>query len=483
MSLSSLVERAATPTPYAIIDHNCAGLEPVWRGERANRTELPPATYYLSGVTPKQREVYDTHCEERFASRSPYHYSSTIEVEEKSASGADPWAAHALYSLTDVFVAFDGLVLDDNERRLYAFERLPGFNGLARLLLALDGLGLARLMPDGMHAILRPSDLTLATFAARHNERVGELPEQRGIENVHSFTYSRTFGADADENAQCAADGVAAGPPAVTRHKCVFVMDQFWTVNYWHWITDALPKALVFAELRGRFPECKPLTYDTGFARQYLKLLGFDDIATYERRSLVHTCRALLPSHSALDAATLPQLRALRGAVLPAAAAAAAAAAGASRRWAPIVLQVRRAEDSVHGAGRSLTNLAELERALRKAFGGRELLNLEVVGPSGLTVVEQVEAYRRAEVVIGTHGAGFANTLWAPAGCHVVEIVPIDVHLDFQCGLTPFWHVAELLGLRKHAFIAYAGRMFESFELPVLEFVAFLRASGVLEAG
>ena len=137
----------------------------------------------------------------------------------------------------------------------------------------------------------------------------------------------------------------------------------------------------------------------------------------------------------------------------------------------------------MHGAGRSLTNLAELERALRKAFGGRELLNLEVVGPAGLTVVEQVEAYRRAEVVIGTHGAGFANTLWAPAGCHVVEIVPIDVHLDFQCGLTPFWHVAELLGLRKHAFIAYAGRMFESFELPVLEFVAFLRASGVLEGG
>ena len=42
---------------------------------------------------------------------------------------------------SDVFVAFDGLVLDDNERRLYAFERLPGFNGLARLLLALDGLG------------------------------------------------------------------------------------------------------------------------------------------------------------------------------------------------------------------------------------------------------------------------------------------------------------------------------------------------------
>ena len=32
----------------------------------------------------------------------------------------------------------------------------------------------------------------------------------------------------------------------------------------------------------------------------------------------------------------------------------------------------------------------------------------------------------------------------------------------------------------KHAFIAYAGRMFAPFELPIIEFVAFLRASVVL---
>ena len=59
MSLSSLVERAATPTPFAIVDHHCAGLEPIWRGERANRTELPPATYYLSGVTAAIKSATD----------------------------------------------------------------------------------------------------------------------------------------------------------------------------------------------------------------------------------------------------------------------------------------------------------------------------------------------------------------------------------------------------------------------------------------
>ena len=92
MSLSSLVERAATPTPYAIVDHHCAGLEHIWRGERANRTQLPPATYYLAGVQNAQREVYDAHCEERFASRSPYHYSSVAEVEELLRLGVGPVA-------------------------------------------------------------------------------------------------------------------------------------------------------------------------------------------------------------------------------------------------------------------------------------------------------------------------------------------------------------------------------------------------------
>lgn len=93
---------------------------------------------------------------------------------------------------------------------------------------------------------------------------------------------------------------------------------------------------------------------------------------------------------------------------------------------------------------------------------------------------EQVALYTRARIVVGVHGAGFANILWAPSGTDIVEIIPIDVHLDFQCGLTPFWHVAELLQMRKHAFIAYSGRMFEPFELPVVEFIAFLRASGIL---
>jgi hypothetical protein len=93
---------------------------------------------------------------------------------------------------------------------------------------------------------------------------------------------------------------------------------------------------------------------------------------------------------------------------------------------------------------------------------------------------KQAALFARASLAIGVHGAGFANTLWMGVGAHVVEIVPMDVHLEMQCGLTPFWLVAELLALHKHAFVVYDGRMFAPFALPLVEFVAFLRSAGLV---
>jgi capsular polysaccharide biosynthesis protein len=39
---------------------------------------------------------------------------------------------------------------------------------------------------------------------------------------------------------------------------------------------------------------------------------------------------------------------------------------------------------------------------------------------------EQVEAFSRAAVVIGVHGAGLTNIVFAQPGTHVVEIFPAD---------------------------------------------------------
>ena len=494
---------------FAIVDHRCAGIERVFIQPVPPRVPLPAATYYVGGVNEAQRAVYDEHCTERYAERSEYHYSSSAEVEEKEASSGSIWRPRSVYDVRKAFVAFDGLVVQPAPPappsptegptyaaarpklgRLLTFERMPGFNGLGRLLVALDQLGLVSVALDGGSVELRPADLTLAHFATRHSERVGELPSERGIENVHAYTYARTFGDSANASSGESGGGMAEGF-AVDAHACLYPLEQFWTVNYWHWTTDALPKAILFAELASSgevdgLGRCKLLAYDFPWTRQYLRLLGLEGAAVYYKpHTLNFACRLLVPTPSALDAANIQQLTQLRRAIIPRAAdeaVAAAAAAGIGTTMPLVLVQHRQsAAQSVHGSGRALTNLDELMAALRLAFGrGRGRAEVLLFEHNKHSIAEQVALYQRTTVIIGVHGAGFANTLWAPAGCHVVEIIPIDVHLDFQCGLTPFWHVAEILGLTKHAFIAYAGRMFEPFELPLVEFMTFLRASGVL---
>ena len=527
-----LLTLSATLSEFVVISHLELPVPAYTFGSAPERVRLPAASYYLAGVQSAQRDIYDEHCSGRYAERSPYHYSSVDDLEAKRQLGGDMFRKRSVYDLRGgAFVGLDGLVMHlpnaahgghasgaPAAGKLYTFERPPGFNGLGRLLLSLADLRLATLSADGATATLRPSDLTAARFAATYRARGGTLPEERGIENVHAYTYSKTFNASQPD----------ANSPELAAHRCLFVLEQFMTVNYWHWLTDALPKALLYAEMAGEAEGCKVLAYDFPWTRPFLAIVlgqqrAHDAMLPYRPSTLYHACRVLLPFPSALDAPSHAQLVALRGAVLPhaAAAAVAAAAVAAVGTRAPLVLlQLRQGGrgSSVHGAGRALTNLPELVRALRRAFGasasdgsggsdgsdggaaasaadegveGTEggvhrrrgaapTVEVVVFDHRGMSVAEQVALYTRAAVVIGVHGAGFANALWASAGARIVEIVPIDVHLDFQCGLTPFWYVSELLGLRHEAFVAYAGRMFEAFELPLLEFFAFLRAVAIL---
>jgi len=140
---SELDARATALQAFEILDHGCGGLQPLFRAERPSRPTLPPATYYLGGVNSGQRAVYDSHCSERYAERSPFHYSSRDEVQGRASLASDicpadrrsnPRAApasgsagrltprspralsgapRAVYEVSDAFVAFDGLVIQD----------------------------------------------------------------------------------------------------------------------------------------------------------------------------------------------------------------------------------------------------------------------------------------------------------------------------------------------------------------------------------
>jgi hypothetical protein len=67
--------------------------------------------------------------------------------------------------------------------------------------------------------------------------------------------------------------------------------------------------------------------------------------------------------------------------------------------------------------------------AARPALNEDEIL--AALKPWGLTVIEpdlyplkeQIEIFSEAGVIVGPHGAGFQNALWAPRGCKVLEFI------------------------------------------------------------
>ena len=165
-ALSQLSALSRRPTSFAIVDHagiDLVGLRVVFEDAAPAPLELPTPSYYVAGVNKDQRKVYDEHCAERFAQRSPHHYSSVADVAERAELGGHMWRARKVYELSSAFIGLDGLVMqpapparnggEDGAPgstassaspssglggRLYAFERMPGFNGLGRLLLAAE---------------------------------------------------------------------------------------------------------------------------------------------------------------------------------------------------------------------------------------------------------------------------------------------------------------------------------------------------------
>ena len=82
---------------------------------------------------------------------------------------------------------------------------------------------------------------------------------------------------------------------------------------------------------------------------------------------------------------------------------------------------------------RAILNEDEIVRAL-------EPYNVTVVQAERMTLREQIDLFADAGMIIGPHGAGIQNALWAPRGCRVLELV----NARYFSGV--YWTLAESLG-------------------------------------
>ncbi len=196
----------------------------------------------------------------------------------------------------------------------------------------------------------------------------------------------------------------------------VFVLgDEIAPPNYCHWMLDALPRLQALERLGARRDvsvAVAPLT--ARFQRETLHRCGFDDARIIELGSLqalragelLATSDLPDPPHPAFKASAwaLRLLRSRLGAGI---------VSDAPARRDGRRLYVSRGD----GAGRRVVNEAALLLALRP-------LRVEAVQLAGMTVREQAALFAEAAFIVGPHGAGLTNAVFARPGTGLLEIFP-----------------------------------------------------------
>jgi hypothetical protein len=229
-----------------------------------------------------------------------------------------------------------------------------------------------------------------ATFATRRGEIISDISEDyRGP--VGKFSSLRTM----------------QRPPATVRlgRSASLLTGGGGVTTYFHWLYDVLPR-LHLLELAGVLTEDHTLIVPelrSRFHDESLDLLGIDTERCYQVTAPVRIVSSELSAttghrnHEHVEPWVTRFL--------------------AERLGRPASASGRRIYINRHDADlRKLTNESELERAL-------EGLGVVSVSLDGLPLVEQIDLFGSAELVIAPHGAGLANLAFCRAGTQVVELL------------------------------------------------------------
>ncbi|HEX5724982.1 MAG TPA: glycosyltransferase family 61 protein [Longimicrobiaceae bacterium] len=112
-----------------------------------------------------------------------------------------------------------------------------------------------------------------------------------------------------------------------------------------------------------------------------------------------------------------------------------------------------------------LENHDEVLEAVRAAFPGEEVVDFD---SDRWTPAAQVALFARARVVVGAHGSGLANLVFAPAGARVLELMPERSFFPL------FWHLAQALGHRYAVHVVPGVSKYDNFRVPPAEVTAAL---------
>lgn len=195
--------------------------------------------------------------------------------------------------------------------------------------------------------------------------------------------------------------------------------------NYSHWLTRNLTKMFLF-EAHPEYATLPLLINQdlSGYQREYLAFLGISEERLVKvPRGTVVACRDLVvPTQLHHHPRMRQGIDWLRGRL----------AKWMSADEPRDLLFLSRKDSNT----RVLLNEDELAGAL-EALGFRTMI------AGAMSVAEQIDAFSRARVVVGSHGAGLTNLMFAPYGALAIEITSANIaHMD------DFRFIAQQMGQR-----------------------------------
>jgi hypothetical protein len=214
------------------------------------------------------------------------------------------------------------------------------------------------------------------------------------------------------------------------------VLVQKWGYGYFHFLVEVLPKVLRMNELNKRIPIL--IDFNTIFIKQVLEYFQItNSIVTYNNNSMFFPVKEAVHITETMSGNPTPSdIAVIRG------------------HLSHIIKSLTLPKVNIliyrKGQQRSITNFDQL------------LIQLKALTPSDewvvfdqLPFVETVELFSRAKMIVGAHGAGLTNMIFAPKHIPIIELCPLS--LVNLC----YWHLSWILENDHRLFACEASEGYE----------------------
>lgn len=194
---------------------------------------------------------------------------------------------------------------------------------------------------------------------------------------------------------------------------------QKWGYGYYHWLGECFPRLLQFLEDTGK-RNVYVLTWDTPFVRQYLNMIGIKDsqIVPFKNGIQYKVKKLYVPTPIYCGNPHKDMLNRLNK--------------WFNQFYKPEMSKVNILISREGQAKRQLKDFNLLFDRLKNEFPENEWIIFD-----SMPIMETIELFSRANMVVGVNGAGLTNVVFTPSDCKIIDICPVGDCTINMCD----WHM------------------------------------------